>query len=289
VSGFVLIHRQILDDTAFRSDAEAMAFAWLVLRASWKQTTVRYKDRSITLERGQLAMSVRDMAERLDRSKDWAKRFLDRLANRSMIATHTATGVNIITICNYDKYQASFDDAATPAATGPRQDRDRTATQNKEDNKGTRDIEPIGPISQRVQAREPKAVKETVKKVPMTPDWQPAPLPPTITAMTDLWPPGRLAREADQFRDYWLDRTDKRPGWDRTFHNRIRDIHDRVMKDNRNGNGTNYDRQPDFGTSDPVVQAILAGKAQRAGERERQSGDDAGSWTGEREGTASLF
>jgi hypothetical protein len=149
MSGFVLIHRQILEDTAFRSDAEAMAFAWMVLRASWKPTQVRYKDRSISLNRGDLAMSVRDMAERLDRSKDWAKRFLDRLTNRDMIKITTATGVNIITICNYEKYQAEIEGAATGPIQRLRQDRDRTATQNNEGNKGTRDIEPNGPISQR--------------------------------------------------------------------------------------------------------------------------------------------
>lgn len=72
-----------------------------------------------------------------------------------------------------------------------------------------------------------------------TDDWKPGELPPTVSALTDLWPPGRLERELEQFRDYWLDKTTKRPGWDRTWHNRIRDIHDRVMRDNRNGNQTN--------------------------------------------------
>jgi hypothetical protein len=127
------------------------------------------------------------------------------------------------------------------------------------------------------QAREPKSKREVISKVPMTVDWQPAPLPETLSALTELWPPGRLAREVDQFRDYWLDRTDKRPGWDRSFHNRIRDIHDRVMKDNRNGNGTN-NYQTDAGTNDPVVQAIIARKAQRAGEQQRKFIADDSGW-----------
>lgn len=83
---------------------------------------------------------------------------------------------------------------------------------------------------------QPKPKSPTVKSVRMSADWQPEPLPPTVEALACLWPQERLARELEQFRDYWLDRTTKRPGWDRTWHNRIRDIHDRVMRDNRNGN-----------------------------------------------------
>ncbi len=82
----------------------------------------------------------------------------------------------------------------------------------------------------------PKALKAKPVKFAMTDDWQPGPLPDTVQALVDLWPPGRFEREVDQFRDYWADRTEKRPGWDRTFHNRIRDIHDRVLRDNHNGN-----------------------------------------------------
>ena len=78
-------------------------------------------------------MSVRDMARHLERSKDWAKRFLERLSDRDMIATATATGVNVITICNYEEYQSKREYSATPSEQQPRQDRDRTATQNKEE------------------------------------------------------------------------------------------------------------------------------------------------------------
>ncbi len=154
MSGFVLIYRQLLENPAFNSDAEAMAFAWMVVKASWKPASVRYKGRSVELNRGDLCISVRDMAERLERSKDWVSRFLIRLENAKMIeknrdrgcattatptATATATASNVITICNYDKYQAELKDAATASRQLVRQHRDSTATQNKEDNNRTRE------------------------------------------------------------------------------------------------------------------------------------------------------
>ena len=113
-----------------------MAFAWLVLKASWRDTTVRYKDRIIQLKRGQLAVSLRDFAIKLDRTKQWAERFLDRLQKCDMIGTVAVTGVTVITICNYDEFQRPWDTAETATETGPGQDRDRTGTQNNEVKSG---------------------------------------------------------------------------------------------------------------------------------------------------------
>lgn len=70
--------------------------------------------------------------------------------------------------------------------------------------------------------------------------WLPGELPPNVKTLADLWPPGRIERELDGFRDFWLTkpRDYHRENWDRVWWNRIRDIHDRVMRDNRN------DRKP---------------------------------------------
>jgi DNA-binding transcriptional regulator YhcF (GntR family) len=128
VSGFVQIHRKLLGHPAFRNDAEAMAFAWLVVRASWKACRVRYKDRLIELGRGQLAISVRDFAAAMDRDKAWIERLLKRLRSEAMIETRNETGVNVVTICKYAEYQAADKlgetPKQTPAETGARQAQD---------------------------------------------------------------------------------------------------------------------------------------------------------------------
>jgi hypothetical protein len=174
--GYALIYRSLLDHPAFRDEPEAMAFASLVLRAAWKPTRVRYKDRVLVLERGQLAMSVRDFAKRWGKTKDWAQRFFDRLEasqmvsrNRDRTETGDATAPNVITICNYDKYQVVNDKAATATDREPRQHRDSTATQNKEMKEGKegKKEENIIGISDR---------KNGVLPLPMAlPPWLPAP------------------------------------------------------------------------------------------------------------------
>jgi hypothetical protein len=117
VSGYVRIHRSLIGHPAFRNDAEAMAFAWLVAKAAWKQSRVRYKERAIILARGQLAISVRDFANAMDRDKAWIERLLKRLRAETMIETVCETGVNVITICNYSEYQTDQVLCETPRET----------------------------------------------------------------------------------------------------------------------------------------------------------------------------
>lgn len=117
MSGYARIHRSLIGHPAFRNDAEAMAFAYLVLRASWEPTRVRYKGKAIDLSRGQLAISVRDLADAMDRDKGWIERLLKRLKSETMVETRAETGVMVVTICNYDNYQAVSDDSKTPRKT----------------------------------------------------------------------------------------------------------------------------------------------------------------------------
>lgn len=135
MSGYARIHRSLLGHPAFRNDAESMAFAWLVIRAAWKPARVRYKGRAISLGRGQLAVSVRDFADAMDRDKAWVERLLTRLRRETMISSSDETGVNVITICNYSEYQAERDSGETqgetPHETDARQTRD-TEQEDKE-------------------------------------------------------------------------------------------------------------------------------------------------------------
>lgn len=128
MSGYALIHRRLLGHHAFRNDAEAMAFAWLVVRASWKPSRVRYKDRIIQLDRGQLAVSIRDFAKAMDRDKAWVERLMKRLRAEAMVKTSDETGVSVVTICKYEDYQRQRDKGETAAealnGTGARQGQD---------------------------------------------------------------------------------------------------------------------------------------------------------------------
>lgn len=122
--GWFKIHRSLLNHPAFRGFQERWAFAELIALAAWKPTTVRYKERVINLERGQLAISIRDFAKRIEWDKAKVERFFSVLKNQDMIETATETGVTLITICNYCIYQDCRDSGETAAERKPRQDRD---------------------------------------------------------------------------------------------------------------------------------------------------------------------
>jgi hypothetical protein len=151
MSGYAHIHRRLLGHTAFRNDAEAMAFAWLIVKASWKEARVRYKDRVVELQRGQVAISVRDFAKAMDRDKAWVERLLKRLKSETMIETRNETGVNVVTICKYDEYQADTSLSKTPVdasnETGARQARDTEQEENNSVPKGT-GAEPPDPLKE---------------------------------------------------------------------------------------------------------------------------------------------
>ena len=117
MSGYVRIHRTLIEHPAFRTDAEAMAFAWLVAKASWRSTRIRYKGHGVCLERGQLAISIREFAVAMDRDKAWIERLLKRLKSEAMVETAAEAGVTVVTICNYDKYQADCEAVETPRET----------------------------------------------------------------------------------------------------------------------------------------------------------------------------
>jgi len=138
MSGYARIHRSLLGHPVFRNDAEAMAFAWMIVRASWKPARVRYKGRAIALSRGQLAISIRDMADAMDRDKAWIERLFKRLRAETMIETVVEAGVSIVTICNYEKYQAEFESCETVSETvgeiDARQRRDTEQRREKQKN-----------------------------------------------------------------------------------------------------------------------------------------------------------
>ncbi|MBO9380046.1 hypothetical protein GG804_25080 [Sphingomonas histidinilytica] len=117
MSGYVRLYRSLLGHAHFRNDAEAMAFAWMIARAAWKPTRVRYKARAVMLDRGQLCISQRDMATALDRDKGWVERLWRRLLERDMIEARREAAAMLITICNYDAFQPSGGDReAVPEA-----------------------------------------------------------------------------------------------------------------------------------------------------------------------------
>jgi hypothetical protein len=250
--GYVLLFRRMLENPVFRSDAEAMAFGWMVLKAAWKPVTLRYKGHVVELKRGQLAVSVRDMGDRLEWSKDRVYRFLNTLANRDMIATATATGVNIITICNYNDYQPSREQAATLPLFEARQDRDSTATQNNESNEGNEGRDREG------RERAPRSKPGT--QIPS--DWKPdSPVSGNAGKIVARWDERRFNSVLDAFTDHHKAKGSVMKDWNAAFRKWV--TNEDAWKGQRNGSGNGYSRDGSDGPANRSVRAAATILAER--------------------------
>jgi hypothetical protein len=225
VSGYVRIHRPLFEEhPAFRNDAEAMAFAWMIVKAQWRPKAVRYKGHKIELQRGQLAVSQRDMARALDRDKAWVERLWKRLRAEAMIETTCEAGVAVITICKYNEYQAD----AIPCE----------AADEAQEEAGARQ-------TQGTEQRREKGKKETPTRkradgkhlIPS--DWAPPPvseLPPMARACAEQWTEASYQTEGEAFGCYWRSERKMKSDWGGTWANRIISRHDAVMRAQKFGN-----------------------------------------------------
>ena len=107
MSGWTKSYRSKWTNPVFRNLLEAGIWAWMCDTAAWEPVDVRFGSQLIRLDRGQLVVSERFIAEGFETGRQAVRTFLATLTATHMITrtvTHKAT---IITICNYDKYQDS--------------------------------------------------------------------------------------------------------------------------------------------------------------------------------------
>lgn len=274
MSGFIALHREAREHPLFAGNAERFgAWFWLVASACWRPTKFNAGGTIITLERGQLCVSRTQLATAWGMSPSAVERFLTRLQTEQMIGRSTGQARSIITICNYDTYQGKNDETGQPTGqpTGQRPDSDRTTKEQW--NNGTMvSEEPYGSSSTTPAPAKSKRAPSSKFSIPA--DWLPGPFPADVADLVAQWPPGRMEREIPDFRDYWIENGAKRPGWDRTFHSRLRMIHDRVLREARNDrpNQSPRNNRSSDEPLNPFVRAAAERQAERAAHGEGQSG-----------------
>ena len=264
MTGWICLHRGWRDCDVFEDDdtpmSEREAWVWLIENVAWKATRRRnMKGERIEVQRGQFHTSLRTLGDAFNWGKNKVDRFLRKLVDHGMIGTVAGQSGLLITICNYDKYQDVEREDAEDVGTVAGQSRD-TQEQGKQTS---------GDKSPSVDAPARKATR-------IPEDWEPQrPLPAEVAELVAQWPPGRLERELAGFRDYWLSRQRDaaRVDWDRTWWNRIRDQHDRIVRESRNGQrstaqglGGQRDFRDGFARAlDDALERIRLAKAQRHG------------------------
>lgn len=144
MSGHYRMQRGWMENPAFRHEPYTRAQAWcfLIEKAAWKDRIQAMGNESVSVQRGEYAASLRFLAERWKWSKSKVDTFLNRLESEKMLkrtcsktGTLTGTPLTVISLCNYEKYQASADNGGTPTGTRPGQHRDSTGTNDKKEER----------------------------------------------------------------------------------------------------------------------------------------------------------
>jgi biotin operon repressor len=120
----------------------------LLIWALREPSKVLFDGAVIQLERGQVLTSLADLAKALGCSRNAIDRHLKRLEDSDAIRTRKGHGGRIITIVNYDVYQAKEDLCETPRGQdedAARTPRGREGAHNREDKKTRRDTPPSPP------------------------------------------------------------------------------------------------------------------------------------------------
>jgi hypothetical protein len=141
--GFYLMHRGWLDHPVLGGKREPFcrraAWAWLIEQASFVPTRVNVSGQVVELQRGQLCHSLRYMAKAWGWDDAKVRRFLAAVEDASMIRRVTDAGQTVITICNYDRYQAASSVGDAPSDAAATQQRRGTDAKKKEGNQGKED------------------------------------------------------------------------------------------------------------------------------------------------------
>jgi hypothetical protein len=128
--GYIAIDRRILDDPLFLGRPQRLyAFQWLVAKAAWKPGGQRVGLAVVEVQRGQLATTVRGLAEAWEWPPSTVQYFLSLLRRHEKILSeairteihtqiHTQVSRNAtrITICNYNDFQGQLRGAAGGSA-----------------------------------------------------------------------------------------------------------------------------------------------------------------------------
>ena len=115
MSGWFAMNRAMFEHPIFAGKPERVAaWAWIIAKAAWKDTRQDANGKIITVKRGQLLTSYRQMSKATGVSVKTLRILIERLRDGNAVGIETGTGRLLITIRNYEKYQS----ADTPKGTG---------------------------------------------------------------------------------------------------------------------------------------------------------------------------
>ncbi len=150
--GWIKVYRQLLDHWLWRGERFTRGQAWidLLLSANHQDRQARLGDHIITVKRGQVLVSQRQLTRRWGWARNTIARFLRVLKLDQMLSLEVSHGpeggYTLITILNYERYQGSDEDADEGTLSHD--------LSHERDTKGTR-LEPYSRIKEGKKEKEP--------------------------------------------------------------------------------------------------------------------------------------
>lgn len=133
-NGHVRIHRGLIGNPQFRGKDDEYAALWLICYAVWRNTSVRIGGEKVVLQRGQCAFAISYLARAWECSKATAHWRLRLFEKNGFLQTLPRTHYTLITLCNYDEYQA----ASKKPERSPERAPNALRTNKKEDKEGNK-------------------------------------------------------------------------------------------------------------------------------------------------------
>ena len=112
MSGWIKIHRDIAKHWISQDMEKLGRWLDLLILASYEDNKVLVGDKLIEVKRGQMIASCDFLAKRWGCSKSTVSKFLELLESDNMVERYTERKITKLTICNYDSYQQSEDNAS---------------------------------------------------------------------------------------------------------------------------------------------------------------------------------
>ncbi len=137
--GWVKLHRKLLEWEWYQDAHMVHLLVHLLLTASHEVR--RYK--GLTINRGQVVTSIKELAEALGASETSTRRRMKRLKSGGFLTIKVAHRITTITICNYDSYQTKEKSSGEIVAEKRRKNGGKVAEayNNRNNKKGRRSNE----------------------------------------------------------------------------------------------------------------------------------------------------
>lgn len=116
-NGWIKLHRSITHHWLWSDSTKLGWWLDLLFMANWKDKRVVIGTSLVEVKRGQMIASNAFLCDRWGVSRNTVRNFLRLLEVDNMLTISLTHKKTILTICNYDKYQLSEDEALTPSLT----------------------------------------------------------------------------------------------------------------------------------------------------------------------------